>query len=513
MNHPLHALWASLLLAVALTACSYGPLPPGTCEDDSGCVGGTICAFSFCIDPEALGTVDLEVESPGASNLPIQTLLEVDTSSGGRVDIALVPAVEVRGSVVDDNNDAVGATVFAVPTRGIPGRRRQRSTTATADGFSLALVRDQPYRFSALPTAADLPPAFADIDVVAGAGIRPALLVQGVQEVRGRVVSGSGVAVTGLANCEVLVVDDNNRQLSSIATTAVDGGFVISVGAFAGGTQLVVRPNNQYPAVSMPIDLGSGDVVELGDRSLGEELVAAAISGRVINADGSAAARAVVVVRGDVGAGVVKVRQVADDDGNFSVNVVRGDYAIAAVGESESAAGGIVVRTESVAVAILAGYVLTLPVRLQAALDVVTAEGEPVAGASVVLTRIGDEAAGITEPVLIDAQPTFLASSDELGHVDVAVDPGRYRISIEPPRGQGTPAFSALITVRDNTTRTIVLTTSKILAGALKHDNNAVGGAFVRVYSRIIDERGQAILLGEAVSEPDGSFAVSVPDL
>ena len=514
MNLSLRALSLALLAATCVAGCDEGSSSPGTCEDDSACRGGNICAFSFCVDPEALGTVDLEVEPPGPSNLPIQTLLEVDTSSGGRIDMALKPAVNVSGTVVDENDDALAATIFAVPTVGIPGRRRQRSTTTTTGDFSVALVRDQTYRFSALPDAVTLPPAFAADDVIAGTGGRTVLQVQEVKQVRGRIISrvGDGVEITELANCDVFIVDDNNRQLSSIATTGLDGTFTLAVGAVTGQAQLVVRPNNQYPSLTIPVDLGEDDVVDLGDRSLGNNLFTAEISGRVVNADGSAAARAVVVARGDVGAGVVNVRQLADDNGNFAIKVVQGNYAVGAVGESTDPRGGIALTAVDVGVATVGGLVIALPARVRASLTVVSASGEPVAGASVVMTRVGADDTGITEPVLTDAQPTFLASTNERGEVDVDVDPGSYRIGIEPPRGQGTPAFSALITIRSNLRREIVLSTSKILAGTLLNGDDVVGGAFVRIYSRIVDERGQAILLGEALSAPDGSFAVSVPD-
>jgi hypothetical protein len=154
----------------------------------------------------------------------------------------------------------------------------------------------------------------------------------------------------------------------------------------------------------------------------------------------------------------------------------------------------------------------TLAPRVSVGLRVRSSGGDAVARASVELTRVGD-VDGVVEPALAAAQAAFVGEADDSGRVSLSVDPGRYRISIAPPRGSDVPAYSALLVVDDDVNRTITLPAARVLAGALVNDRGgAVGGAWVRVYAQLVDEGGRALLLGEAVSSSDGSFAVSVPN-
>jgi len=131
--------------------------------------------------------------------------------------------------------------------------------------------------------------------------------------------------------------------------------------------------------------------------------------------------------------------------------------------------------------------------------------------ASVILSRVGDEN-GLAEPVLQEGQPVFLGSADDEGRVSMAVDAGRYRMSLQPPRGTGAPAFSTLLTITSSLERDIVLPTASLVAGSLRDGaGDPVSGAFVRVFSSLSDELGRAIFLGEALSESDGTFEVFVP--
>jgi hypothetical protein len=154
----------------------------------------------------------------------------------------------------------------------------------------------------------------------------------------------------------------------------------------------------------------------------------------------------------------------------------------------------------------------TLAPRVSVGLRVRNSSDVDVARASVELTRVGD-VDGVVEPVLAAAQAAFVGEADDNGRVSLSVDPGRYRVTIEPPRGSDVPAYSGLLVVDGDLNRTITLPAARVLAGALVDDRGApVGGAWVRVYAQLVDEGGRALLLGEAVSGSDGAFAVSVPD-
>jgi hypothetical protein len=507
------------LLAHAL-AC-LEPTVEATCVDDQACPGGTVCAFGLCVDPSALAAVDVEVEPVVASGLPAQAVFGVASDTGARVDVTLAPAVSVRGGVVAVDDGGVGATVTAVPERSIAGRRRQPSTT-TADGpFTLALVEGAAYRVQALPTERDLPPILPDDVFVAGVDDVPALVMSSTRgdggvvhpvTVRGQLVAGIGVAAQPISELEVLLLDGDGRRVSSLGVTDIDGRFEVGLAERYPDVRFVARRSEQNalsPTLEFPLDLGPDAVVDLGVVSLGTSLGVVRVEGEVRTTSGAPAEGAVVSFRGLIGAGVAEART-ETIDGRFSVSLHPGSYSVAVVGAVAGTAG-LVVTTLDVAQD-ERDLLITLPERVAANFTVSSAAGGAVGLASVVLTRVGDED-GVAEPVLAAAQPVFLGSSDEDGRVAFAVDPGRYRIAIQPPRGVEAPTFSTLITVGEaGVDRDVELPASTIMAGTLRDGaGGAVVGAFVRVFSSLTDELGRAIFLGEGLSGADGTFEVYVP--
>ena len=514
-----------IVVAVLLTSsigCADASVT-GSCLDDQSCPSGSVCAFGLCVDPAALGAVDVEVEPVVGSGLLTQSVFGVDVLASGRADVTLVSSVNVNGGVVSVEGGGVAATVMAMPERVIAGRQRQ-PTTITGDGaFSIPLLFGQGYRLQAIPADRDLPPVMRDAVFVAGSDAGADLVMTSLRDVegrvseypvtvRGRVVAGVGVAEQGIPDLEVLVQDGAGRRVSSLGQSDVDGVFVIGLAAAVDDARFVVRPtesNALFPSLEFPLDLGSERVVDLGAVSLGAVTVPVPVAGLVLTASGGPARGAVVSFRGLIGAGVAVAHAICADDGRFSVALHPGSYVVAAVGEQTGTSG---MRVSTVEVtASTDDLVLSVPDRLPLALTVVGADGLPVPLASVVLSRIGDEN-GLAEPVLQLSQPVFLGSADELGRVQLVVDAGRYRIGLQPPRGTGAPAFSTLLTITAGLERDIVLPEASLVAGSLRDGaGEAVSGAFVRVFSSLSDELGQAIFLGEALSESDGTFEVFVP--
>lgn len=514
------ALAAVVVIVVALTpACADAALQ-ATCVDDQACPEGTVCAFGLCADPSALGVVDIEVEPVVASGLPTQSIFAVDTVTETRVDVTLAEAVNVSGGVVAASGGGLGATVTAVPDREIAGRRRQPTTT-TADGpFGLSLVAGESYRLQAVPTERDLPPIFADQAFVAGSDGTPSLVMTSERTasgpihpitLKGQVVAGVGVAAQPISELELFLLDDRGRRVSSLGVSDAEGHFEIGLAARHDDVRFVARRSERNalsPTLAFPLDLGTESVVDLGVLSLGASLGIVRVEGEVRSFSGAPLTDAVVAFRGLVGAGIAEARTVTTD-GRFSVSLHPGSYSVAAVG-AVGGPDGLLVTTLEVAQD-LRDVVLTVPERVPAGFDIVTSTGQPVDLASVVLTRVGDEN-GLAEPVLGVAQPVFLGSTDDDGHAGFSVDPGRYRIAIQPPRGVEAPTFSTLITVIEAADRTITLPASTVVPGTLRTGaGDPVVGAFVRVYSSLTDELGRAIFLGEGLSNADGTFDVIVP--
>lgn len=513
-----------VLATFGVMSCA-NPAAIGTCIDDNTCGAGTVCAFGFCVnanDPR-LGAVDIEIEPLMSSGLPVQSVFDIDAREvdDDRVVIGLKRGVSLRGTIVNDvdacvepqakpcvSHSALPALVQARPTQSILGRVRAPATT-TDGNFQLLAVADETYRLSATPEDTAVPPFFDDSEFID----QNVLLIDGGNvRVQGRVVAGVGVEATPVQDVEVLITFEG-RRVSSLVRTAADGSFVIALRRLISAAILEVRSsaaNSGFPSITISVDIDN-PAVDLGDISLGAVSAPVGVHGTVSDRSGAPARGASVNFRGLVGAGIFTARATANELGVFELQVLRGDYLAAVVAVEDDRAGLLVqaVRVEGE----LDDLRLSLPSRLDASVRVTTHEGVPVAAASVILQRVGD-IDGLAEPVLAGAQPVFFSFTDGVGNATLAVDGGRYRVTLQPPRDSGAPAFSALVTVDGTFVRDFVLPEKYLLAGLVNdNDGLAAPGSFVRVFSKLTDEVGQAIFLGEAIAGDDGSFAVSVPNL
>jgi hypothetical protein len=526
------ALGVTLVVAVGANGCSLFGASSSTCLDDQACAAGTVCAFGLCVDANdaRLATVDVEVEPLVTTALPVQAVFDVDAAAAGgaRVDVTLRRAARLAGNTALPSNDAVAVQVSATPRRGIAGRF-DVPTVASDDGaWSLALVDGEVYRLAATPLAADTAPVVAARDVTAGTDDAPLLVPCRLADdaaivdrcpvtVRGRVVAGAGVEARGVPALQARVIDGSGRRLSTLGRTDDDGRFVLGLREQALAVVVELRGSDEnavQPIVRVPVDVSIDAAavdVDLGEISQGPRADTVRVAGRVLAADGGAARSALVVFRGRVGAGEFLARTTADDDGSFAVALRPGSYAIGAVGALDDE-DGLVVEARDVDGAI-DDLVLTLGARVPVELQVRSSDGTAIAGASVVLQRVGD-ALGLAEPVLDAAQPVFLAATDSDGVTAFLVDNGRYRMEVQPPLGSGAPAFSTILVVDGDVERDVVLPDSAVLAGTIVDvDGDANSGSVVRVFSQLTDELGRALFLGEAVSAADGSFTVVVPRL
>ena len=121
---------------------------------------------------------------------------------------------------------------------------------------------------------------------------------------------------------------------------------------------------------------------------------------------------------------------------------------------------------------------------------------------------------GAREDLLGDRLVSFEVETDAAGAWALALDPGRYRVAIRPPPSSAAPAFSEIATFDEGrTTHDVDLPQRAIVAGTVLFDGQPQEGAWVRVYSALVDERGAAILVGEGAAGADGAFEIGVPDL
>lgn len=515
----------ALLTQVAGAACAeYGPDAP--CGSDRACGGGFVCAFGACLDPldQRLTTIDVEVDPGATSGLPVQNLLHVDLSETPRVDVTLRPGVAVQGSVTS-LEAPVAANVLLRPALAIPGRAlAPQSTTDPAGQFSVVAVDGVRYALTVNPTDPARAPYYAhdeqpvEVEGDGGSFALPPIELPDVGPiVQGRVVAGTGVAASGIPALSVHIERADGRRLSSVATTDGTGAFALALAEPVDDVALVVAPtgdNAYYPTVTMPgLTLLDGDN-PLGDVELGDVLTPVPFSASVVDGAGAPVPGARLMVRAVVGNGLFELTVGADERGVIDVPLVPATYDALVVGGPDApSAGMLATQALEVPVPPDAPVVFRLPERPQVSGSVIDAGGAGVAQAKLTLVRIGD-VDGAPEELLGTTLVAFETESDERGRWQAAVDPGRYRVATRPPPSSSAPAFSEIVTFGDGAvTHDVQLPQRAIVAGTVLYQGAPQAGAWVRVFSSLLDERGAAILVGEGTAGPDGSFEIGVPDL
>ena len=516
---------APLLLLIVFAACTdYAADAP--CGSDRACDGGFVCAFGACLDPldQRLTTVDVEIDPGSAAGLPVQNVLQVDLSVTPRVDVALRRGVAVGGSV-QAGDAPLAATVLLRPALSIPGRALAPQTATDADGdFTVVAVDGARYAVTVNPADPARAPYYAHddqpiaVEADGGTFALPTIELPDVGPlVQGRVVAGSGVEASGIDHLAVHVERVDGRRLSSVAVTDASGAFSVALAEPIDNVVLVVSPtadNAFYPTVAVPgLTLVDGDN-PLGDVELGDVLSPVPFTAAAIAGDGAPVPGARLVLRGVLGNGLFEVSAIADAQRTFDLVLPPARYdALVLGGAGEPSAGLLVAPGLDVPAAPDAPVVFRLPERLGAAGTVQDASGDPVGNATLTLVRIGD-VNGVAEELLGDTLVAFEAESDERGNFELAVDPGRYRLNTRPPPSSSAPAFSEIVTFDDaRTAHDVSLPQRAIVAGTVLFDGEPQAGAWVRVFSALLDERGAAILVGEGAAGADGAFEVGVPDL
>ncbi|MCC7071794.1 MAG: hypothetical protein IT383_10750 [Deltaproteobacteria bacterium] len=526
MRRALQALVSLPLLALVGGAACTEYSADAPCGSDRACGGGFVCAFGSCLDPldQRLTIVDVEVDPGAAAGLPVQNVLQVDLSDTPRVDVALRPGVAVRGSV-SSGEAPVAASVLLRPALSIPGRAlAAQGVTDPGGQFNVVAVDGARYALTVNPSDPARAPYYAhdgqpvEVEGQAGAFELPPIELPDVGPlVHGRVVAGVGVALTGVDALAVHIERADGRRLSSAAITDHDGSFELALAEAVDDVVLVVTPtsdNVYYPTVTMPgLTLVDGDN-PLGDVALGDVLAPVPFSASVLDGEGAPVAGARLLVRAVVGEGMFELAATANEQGVIDVPLLPATYDLLVVGGADAqAAGMLTVEALEVPLPPETPTVFRLPARLRAAGTVLDAAGNEVANAKLSFVRIGD-VDGVPEELLGATLVAFEAETDARGGFALSLDPGRYRLATRPPPSSSAPAYSEIVTIDDGRlVHDVELPQRAIVAGTVLYLGEPQAGAWVRVFSSLLDERGAAILVGEGLAGTDGAFEVGVPDL
>jgi hypothetical protein len=501
----------TMLVLFGCVACSNrNSAAVVACDNTSTCATGEACAFGACVavgDPR-LSEVDIEVEQPLVSSLSVQPVFGVSIG-GGEVDLQFRPVAQLPG-VVWNGAGGVAALVVATPERIIAGRTQRQAVNGGDDGaFILPLLEGSAYQVTALPVDRSLP-ARVDVRVVALPDALNIDLGAGVA-VTGRVVrSTDNNSVQVVAGASIEVLDVGGRALAAPTTTQADGTFVVVVERFVGG-KLCVAP---APADNLPSAEVEVLTADAGDINLGTVAAARRLPVRVLDENGQAVAAAAVSLHGAVGVGVIRRQAVADAAGTTELLVPQADYQVVAV-----AASGARLQVAQVdVVATTDAWAEPLTLRLPAVHDVwyrlETSDGDAVVGATVRYDLIGDEDGFVGPALAGQPTPSIVGLTDGEGQVAVGLSTGRYRVQIQPPPMSGAPMQSLIVNVNAPIDETITLPPRIVLVGTLRDSvGAAVEGGAVRVFSKLTNEQGAAIFLGEASTDVVGGFAISLPDV
>jgi hypothetical protein len=512
---------------VVLTSCAGadGPIEGATCVDDAECSDGVLCRLGVCASTDDLGRVHIEVRPSSSSGLLTQQFMNERPEADTRLELTLSPTLDVAGVISLEDGTAVLARVVAVPEGPIPGRAIVASTTSGMTGaFTLPVVERVRHNLTIYPDDVTAPPFFSSSALIATQGMSAAReitlpLTENLVHVSGRVVAGGGASALGIPGLQVHVAETSGRRVSSVALTDDDGAFTLALSETRTGPfVLEVRPGEQQPyvpVVRLDFEDTSSDLELLEPIDLGDLGTPVPVSGRVVGPDGGKVPAAVIYLRGLVGNGEVRRQIACDENGLFDADLAPGIYDVAVVAPLSTSPAGMLVLSESATVAIPTegDLLFTLPSRPQFGGSVVLSSRDPASGALVHLARIGAEGGG-AEPVLEGATLTTTVTTASDGAFSVPLDPGRYRVRIDPTVESQAPSTTLVIDVFASPEPALfTLPPARFAAGIAKDGTGSpVADAQVRVFATVVGEDGGAIALGEGTTDLEGLFTVTVPD-
>jgi hypothetical protein len=518
---------SGLVWPSCVSAVGDSSLEQGSCIIDDECNSGDLCVLGVCIDPldQDLSLVHLEIRPPENAGLLTQQTFFVETGLPERIALQLRESSSQPGSIRRADGSGLDARLVALPETSIEGRSLVQSVDVGIDGiFSMPLLDSETYRVEVYPNDMSVPPYFLPESIV----VQPdsetpqdlGILLSAPEEriaIQGTVVAGEGAAKMPIADLEIHVMHAD-RRVSSMDYSDDEGYFLVTL-PFADydALSLVIRPsdaNPSFPHVKHLLGSVSGDQ-DLGDISLGTITTPVGFGGVVLGPDREPVAQANIFIRGDVGIGEIKRLLTTDEEGLFWDSIAPGQYDVTVLAPVNSTSAGLLKQSDLDILSTTESIEFMLPPRTAISGEIVNSVGDPVQNASMRLERIGPP--GESEDVVAgEAVWSFYANTDLAGAFTSTVDTGRYRVHLEPDPNSLDPLFSTLIDVFAETSPILLqLPAEARFAGRIEmpRSGDPVADAHIRVFSSFSNELGEAILLGEGVSDGQGNFGVILPDL
>lgn len=512
------AVVATTLATAVLAACSERPFESRRCVTDPDCGGAGVCMNGTCLPRVTGRSFALEIvpraDSPAAlTELPYVMLGPDITYVEAETKLALTgTTVDVDGGLFAPD----GHLSFEVSSR-IPGQpplqieaALTRSTFSVAIPNSLLGAEVQAWLTPA-PMKTDRPPARLRTRFE-----QPTVLTLPrsgeLLTIRGRLVDALSVPMTGFVARATI----GGKLVSNVATTDATGAFALLVAAASlpddnRTVTLDLAPptlnNTEFPRlVCRDVALPGASTLELKMPAF---VVAMPLRFRVLagEVNGKPVADASVRFRTEIPAppncaAVVEREKLADANGEIEVSLIPGSapearlYSIMVVPPADSAYSVYGARCLSEFPVIATGsaqeprYGADLWLGRKAKLSgtITGADGQAAVGVNVTATRLASAnacAAG-------EGAVGMSATTTRTGQYDLLVEPGTYRLDIEPPMGASLPRVTldgeTAVAVTGDTVRLITLPQAEVVevyvyarpeAGATEM---AVPSAAVNVY-------------------------------
>ncbi|MBN2361354.1 MAG: carboxypeptidase regulatory-like domain-containing protein [Deltaproteobacteria bacterium] len=489
-----------------------------------------MCVYGACYDPAsaALQKISLEVAAPASSRMPAQQFRDFVVSGQARSEVVLTHAIEVHCATQDHGGTPLPALLTAQTANEIPGRPLRVDERTDQNGQTvMALTAGRAYSLRVLPDdATAVPfqpdPIFANDDI-AGPLNGQTLTAPGPDELM--TISGRTVVSTqdpqGVANLRVQLLGlvGSPAELRVVSTTAIsgetDGGFQLRLPQMVNsGLQLRVAPtqsNPYWPVVTKSGFNFSGDT-DLGLVELGNVTTPIAVSGTVSGPQGPVDGATITFV-GTVGAGSYSATAVSAANGGYRIELLPGSYRAVAV--PPIAASAALTETPQ-AIVIDVDPIGTSSVDFAAARrawlrgTVTSAGGAVVAAATVRATRVGNAAE--TPGPGNSVRTVFETTTDGAGGYALAVDPGQLEVTVIPAPLSVEPRRTDLLTMGlTDLAHDVRLYSAAPFGGRVVTDSGAtpVSDTLVRAY--LVLDGDRAVLVGEEVTEGDGTFNLVLP--
>ncbi|MGF1466081.1 MAG: hypothetical protein ACFCGT_08095 [Sandaracinaceae bacterium] len=217
--------------------------------------------------------------------------------------------------------------------------------------------------------------------------------------------------------------------------------------------------------------------------------------------------------------GTYRTTVTTDDSGVFEAQVLPGAYDVV-ITPQERAWGVLyqeVVIDPPAGRDEVVGQLFTLPARTRYLATVEAPDGEPVAGATVraEVRSPGDLAEALGEASRFAR--SVESTTDELGHVELGLEVGRYDLIVLPPDGTNFPwrieTDLAIDGTEDRREEVLALDEPVVLAGRARHllqsesERRPVEG-LVRAFGFVAEPDGdrRTVLLGEGATDAEGRF-------